>query len=71
MHLTSREVDKLIIFTGEVARRRLARGLQLNHPEALVLITADVLELSRDGKSVAEIMSIGPTILPLEAVLEG
>jgi urease gamma subunit len=72
MHLTPREVDKLISFTtGEVARRRRARGLQLNQPEALVLITAEVLELSRDGKPVAEIMSIGPTILPLEAVMEG
>jgi urease gamma subunit len=72
MHLTPCEVDKLISFTtGEVARRRRARGLQLNHPEALVLITAEVLELSRDGKPVAEIMSIGPTILPLDAVMEG
>jgi urease subunit gamma len=72
MHLTPCEVDKLISFTtGEVARRRRARRLQLNHPEALVLITAEVLELSRDGKSVAEIMSIGPTILPLEAAMGG
>jgi urease subunit gamma len=72
MHLTPCEVDMLIGFTtGEVARRRRARGLQLNHPEALVLITAEVLELSRDGKPVAEIMSIGPTLLPLNAVMEG
>jgi urease gamma subunit len=73
MHLTPREVDKLIIFTtGEVARRRRARGLKLNHPEAVALITSEVLELIRDGKSVAEIiMSIGSTLLPLDAVMEG
>jgi urease subunit gamma len=72
VHLTPREVDKLIIFTtGELARKRRARGLKLNHPEAVALITSEVLELIRDGKSVAEIMSIGPTILPLDAVMEG
>ncbi len=72
MHLTPREVDKLIIFSaGELARRRRARGLKLNHPEAVALITSELLELIRDGKSVAEIMSIGPTILPLDAVMEG
>ena len=72
MHLTPREVDKLVIFSaGELARKRRARGLKLNHPEAVALITAELLELIRDGKSVAEIMSIGPTILPREAVMEG
>jgi len=72
VHLTPREVDKLLIFTtGELARRRRARGLKLNHPEAVALITAEVLELIRDGKSVAEILSIGPTILPSDAVMEG
>jgi urease gamma subunit len=72
VHLTPREVDKLIIFTtGEVARRRRARGLKLNHPEAVALITSEVLELIRDGKSVAEIMSIWSTLLPLDAVMEG
>ena len=72
MHLTPREVDKLIIFTtGEVARRRRARGLKLNHPEAVALITSEVLELIRDGKSVAAIMSIWSTLLPLDAVMEG
>lgn len=72
MHLTPREVEKLIIFTaGELARRRRERGLKLNHPEAVALITADILELIRDGKSVAEIMSIGPTILAAAAVMEG
>jgi len=72
VRLTPREVDKLVIFTAsELARRRRARGLKLNHPEAVALITAELLELIRDGKSAAEIMSIGPTILPLEAVMEG
>ena len=72
MHLTPREVDKLLIFSaGEMARKRRARGLKLNHPEAVVLITAELLELIRDGKSVAEIMSIGPTILSSDAVMDG
>ena len=72
MHLTPREVDKLVIFSAaELARRRRARGLKLNHPEAVALITAELLELVRDGKSVAEIMSIGPTIIPSDAVMDG
>ena len=72
MHLTPREVDKLLIFTtGELARKRRVRGLKLNHPEAVALITSEILELIRDGRPVAEIMSIGPTILPLDAVMEG
>ena len=72
MHLTPREVDKLLIFTtGELARKRRGRGLKLNHPEAVALITSEVLELISEGKSVAEIMSLGPTILPLDAVMEG
>ena len=72
MHLTPREVEKLVIVSaGELAKKRRARGLKLNHPEAVALITAELLELIRDGKSVAEIMSIGPTILPREAVMEG
>ena len=72
MHLTPREVDQLLIFTtGELARRRRARGLTLNHPEAVALITSEVLELIRDGKSVADIMSIWSTLLPLDAVMEG
>ena len=61
----------LIFSAGELARKRRERGLKLNHPEAVALITADILELIRDGRSVAEIMSIGPTILPAEAVMEG
>jgi len=72
MHLTPREVDKLMIFTaGEVARKRRSRGLKLNHPEAVALITSEILELIRDGRSVAEIMSVGPTILPADAVMDG
>jgi urease gamma subunit len=72
MHLTPREVDKLMIFTaGELARKRRARGVKLNHPEAVALITSEILELVRDGKSVAEIMSIGPTILAADAVMDG
>jgi len=72
MHLIPREIDKLLIFSaGELARRRRARGLRLNHPEAVALITSEILELIRDGRTVAEIMSIGPTILPLDGVMEG
>ena len=72
MHLTPREVDKLLIFSAaQLARTRRARGLTLNHPEAVALITSEVLELIRDGKSVAEITSIGPTLLPRAAVMEG
>jgi len=72
MHLSPREVDKLVIFSaGELARKRRARGLKLNHPEAVALITAELLELIRDGKSVAEIVSIGPTILQRDAVMDG
>ena len=72
MHLTPREVDKLVIFSaGELARKRRARGLKLNHPEAVALLTSEILELIRDGKSVAEITSIGPRLLPLDAVMDG
>lgn len=72
MHLTTREIDKLLIFSaGELARKRRARGLALNHPEAVALITSEILELIRDGRSVAEIMSVGRTILPRDAVMEG
>ena len=66
MHFTQREQDKLmIVVAAEVARRRKARGLKLNHPEALALISA------RDGKTVAELMSYGKTILNEEDVMEG
>jgi urease gamma subunit len=72
MDLTPREQDKLLIFTAaEVARRRRARGLRLNHPEALALITAEVLEGIRDGRSVSELMVFGATILKREDVMEG
>jgi urease subunit gamma len=72
VHLTPREVDKLLIHTaGELARKRRDRGLKLNHPEAVAFITSAILELIRDGRSVAEIMSVGPTILPPDAVMEG
>lgn len=72
MRLTERERDKLLIFTAaEVARKRQARGLKLNHPEAVALITAEVLEGIRDGKTVAELMSYGTTILSREDVMEG
>lgn len=72
MRLTEREKDKLLIFTAaEVARRRKERGLKLNHPEAVALITAEVLEGIRDGQSVAELMSYGTTILKRDDVMEG
>ena len=72
MHLTPREIDKLLIFSaGELARKRRARGLKLNHPEAVALVTSEILEMIRDGRSVAEIMSVGPTILPAADVMDG
>ena len=72
MRLNEREKDKLLIFTaGELARKRQARGLKLNHPEAIALITSEVLEGIRDGKSVAELMSFGTTILTRDDVMEG
>ena len=72
MHLTPREQEKLLIFVAaEVARKRQARGLKLNHPEAIAIISAEILEAARDGKSVAEIMTFGATILKLEDVMDG
>jgi urease gamma subunit len=72
MRLSEREKDKLLIFTAaQVARGRKARGLKLNHPEAVALITADILELIRDGKSVAELMQLGTQILTKDDVMEG
>ncbi|HET7341729.1 MAG TPA: urease subunit gamma [Methylomirabilota bacterium] len=72
MHLTPREQEKLVIFTAaEVARRRRARGLKLNHPEALALITAEILEGIRDGRTVSELMESGLGILRREDVMEG
>ena len=70
--LSPREKDKLLIFTaGLVAERRKARGLKLNHPEAIALISAAVLEGARDGRTVAELMSYGTTILSRADVMEG
>ena len=72
MHLTPREQEKLLIFTAaEVARRRRARGLKLNHPEAVALITADILEGIRDGRTVSELMEAGQAILRRDDVMEG
>jgi len=72
MHLTPREQEKLLIFTAaEVARRRRARGLKLNHPEAVALITADILEGIRDGRTVSELMATGLSILRRDEVMEG
>ncbi|PYM05541.1 MAG: urease subunit gamma [Candidatus Rokuibacteriota bacterium] len=72
MHLTPREQEKLLIFTAaQVARGRRQRGLKLNHPEALALITAEVLEGIRDGRSVAELMEAGLRILSRDEVMEG
>ena len=72
MRLTPREIEKLMIFTAaEVARKRRARGLKLNHPEALALITAELLEGVRDGRSVSELMEYGLTILQRDEVMEG
>jgi urease gamma subunit len=72
MRLTPREIDKLLVFTAaEVARRRRARGLKLNYPEAIALITAEVLEGIRDGRSVSELMQFGITILTRDDVMEG
>ena len=72
MRLTEREIDKLLIFTAaDVARRRRARGLKLNHPEAIAVITAKVLEGIRDGRSVADLMSLGAQVLTRDDVMEG
>ena len=72
MNLTPREKDKLMIFVAAmVARDRKARGLKLNYPEAIALITAEVLEGMRDGRSVAELMSYGTTILTQDDVMDG
>lgn len=72
MQLTAREQEKLLIFVAaELARKRQARGLKLNYPEAIALLTAEVLEAARDGKSVSEIMALGTTFLKREDVMEG
>ncbi|MBP6095758.1 MAG: urease subunit gamma [Methyloversatilis sp.] len=72
MELTPREKDKLLIFTAALlAERRLGRGLKLNYPEAVALITAAIMEGARDGRSVAELMSFGTTLLSRDQVMEG
>jgi urease subunit gamma len=72
MDLTPREKDKLLIFTAALlAERRRARGLKLNYPEAVALITATIMEGARDGKTVAELMSDGTQILTRQDVMEG
>jgi len=72
MDLTPREKDKLLIFTAALlAERRQARGLKLNHPEAVALITAAILEGARDGRTVAELMSAGQHVLTRADVMEG
>jgi urease subunit gamma len=72
MELTPREKDKLLVFTASlVAERRRARGLKLNYPEAVALITAAIIEGARDGRTVAELMSFGKSILTRGEVMEG
>ncbi len=72
MDLSPREKDKLLLFTAALlAERRRARGLKLNYPEAVALISAAVLEGARDGRSVAELMDYGRTILTADDVMEG
>ena len=72
MHLTPREQEKLMIFVAaELARKRRARGLKLNHPESVALIAAELLEGARDGRSVAELMEAGAKVLKREDVMEG
>ena len=72
MELTPREKDKLLVFTASlVAERRRARGLKLNYPEAVALITAAIMEAARDGKTVAELMSYGRSILTRGEVMDG
>jgi len=72
MELTPREKDKLLLFTAAlVAERRLARGVKLNYPEAVALITAAIMEGARDGRTVAELMSFGATLLTRAQVMDG
>ncbi len=72
MHLSPRDVEKLLIVTAaDLARRRQQRGLKLNYPEAIAIITYEIFEGARDGRSVAELMSFGTTILKRDDVMEG
>lgn len=72
MHLTPREREKLLVVTAaDLARRRQARGLKLNYPEAIAIITYEIFEGARDGRSVSELMGFGATILKKSDVMEG
>jgi urease subunit gamma len=72
MHLTAREQERLMIFVAaEVSRRRLARGLKLNYPESIAILSAEILEWARDGKTVAEIMTLGTRVLTTADVMDG
>ena len=72
MHLSTREQEKLLVYlAAQLARERRGRGLKLNYPEAVALISAELLEGARDGRSVADLMSFGATILSREDVMEG
>src|SRR5689334_25015085 len=72
MELTPREKDKLLLFTAALlAERRMARGLKLNYPEAVAFISAAILEGARDGRSVADLMSFGTTLLTRDDVMDG
>ena len=72
MHLSPREQEKLlIVVAADVARRRRDRGLKLNYPEAIAIITAEIMEGARDGRSVADLMSYGTTIVTAGEVMEG
>ena len=72
MHLTQREQEKLLIFVAaDLARKRQARGLKLNYPEAIAIISSDIMEAARDGKSVFETMRFGSTILRRADVMDG
>ena len=72
MHLTPREQEKLmVVVASDLAKRRKERGLKLNHPESIAIITYEIFEGARDGKSVSELMSYGSSILKREDVMEG
>lgn len=72
MHLSPREQEKLlIVVAADLARRRMGRGLKLNHPESVAFITAEILEGARDGQSVSQLMSYGTTLLKRDDVMEG
>jgi len=72
MHLTPREQEKLmVVVAADLARRRQARGVKLNHPESIAIITYEIFEGARDGRSVSDLMSYGATILKRDDVMEG